>query len=72
MSSEKMRLRRFVAILVAGVAIAWWGASGAQAQLADHVPEALEEVGVTEHSNAKLPLDLEFRDEKGGWVDRSF
>jgi protein SCO1/2 len=39
------------------------------AQLADQVPEVLEEVGVTEHLDAKLPLDLEFRDENGDWVE---
>jgi len=44
-------------------------AGGAQAQLAEQVPEVLEEVGVTEHLNAKLPLDLEFRDEQGNWVE---
>jgi protein SCO1/2 len=45
------------------------GAGGALAQLAEQVPEVLEEVGVTEHLNAKLPLDLEFRDEEGNWVE---
>jgi protein SCO1/2 len=64
-----MRLRRYRAIFVAGVAIASWGVSSAQAQLADRVPEALEEVGVSEHLSAKLPLDLEFRDENGNWVE---
>jgi protein SCO1/2 len=39
------------------------------AQLADQVPEVLEEVGVTEHLDAKLPLDLEFRNEDGEWVE---
>jgi len=49
------------------------GAGGAHAQLAEQVPEVLEEVGVTEHLNAKLPLDLEFRNEEGNWVElRSF
>ena len=47
----------------------WIGAGGAQAQLAEQVPDVLEEVGVTEHLNAKLPLDLEFRDEEGNWVE---
>jgi len=37
----------------------------ASAQLANQVPEQLEEVGVEEHLDAKLPLDLEFRDERG-------
>jgi protein SCO1/2 len=49
--------------------LAWWGVGSAQAQLADQVPEALEEVGVTEHLDAKLPLDVEFRDENGDWVE---
>jgi protein SCO1/2 len=39
------------------------------AQLADQVPEVLEEVGITEHLDAKLPLDLEFRNEDGDWVE---
>jgi len=43
-----------------------WGA--AEAQLADQVPAALEEVGITEHLDAKLPLDLEFLDENGRQV----
>jgi protein SCO1/2 len=43
-------------------------ASGASAQLADRVPTALEEVGVEEHLDAKLPLDVEFVDEMGSTV----
>jgi protein SCO1/2 len=35
------------------------------AQLADQVPEALQEVGVTEHLGAKLPLDATFTNERG-------
>jgi protein SCO1/2 len=35
------------------------------AQLADQVPAALKDVGVEEHLDAKLPLELEFRDENG-------
>ena len=45
--------------------VLWTGSGVARAQLADQVPEALEEVGITEHLDAKLPLDLEFRDEDG-------
>jgi protein SCO1/2 len=41
------------------------GASPAPAQLANQVPPQLEEVGIEEHLDAKLPLDLEFRDESG-------
>jgi protein SCO1/2 len=40
----------------------------ALAQLADQVPPQLEEVGVEEHLDAELPLDLEFRDEYGAVV----
>jgi protein SCO1/2 len=40
----------------------------ATAQVADQVVPALEEVGVEEHLDAKLPLDLEFVDENGGTV----
>ena len=69
MSTRKLRLRRIHTILVAIVVVIWAGASGVDAQLADQVPEVLEEVGVTEHLNAKLPLDLEFRDEDGNWVE---
>jgi protein SCO1/2 len=44
-------------------------ASGAaHAQLADQAPAILEEVGVTEHLDAKLPLDVEFLDEDGNRV----
>jgi protein SCO1/2 len=47
----------------------WTAVNTAHAQLAEQVPEVLEEVGVTEHLDAKLPLDLEFRDEDGKWVE---
>jgi len=40
----------------------------AAAQVAGQVPTALEDVGVEEHLDAKLPLDLSFRDEKGNEV----
>jgi protein SCO1/2 len=39
-----------------------------EAQLAEQVPAVLQEVGITEHPDAKLPLDLEFRDENGNPV----
>jgi protein SCO1/2 len=64
-----MRLRRLQANFAAFVAAICMGAGGANAQLAEQVPEVLEEVGVTEHLNAKLPLDLEFRNEEGNWVE---
>ena len=38
------------------------------AQSAERLPAALEEVGVEEHLDAKLPLDLEFVDENGATV----
>jgi protein SCO1 len=69
MSGQKMRLRRLQTNFVAFVAAICMGAGGAHAQLAEQVPEVLEDVGVTEHLNAKLPLDLEFRDEEGNWVE---
>ena len=37
----------------------------AHAQRADPLPTALEGVGITEHLNEALPLDLEFTDENG-------
>jgi protein SCO1/2 len=63
-----MRLRRVQNILAVFAALLWMGAGIAYAQLAEQVPEVLEEVGVTEHPNAKLPMDLEFRNEDGNWV----
>ncbi len=69
MSVEKMRLRRLQSTLLVCAAVVWLAAAGAEAQLADQVPEVLEEVGVTEHLDAKLPLELEFRDENGNWVE---
>jgi protein SCO1/2 len=50
------------------VAAAFLAASPVFAQLADQVPPQLEEVGVEEHLDAKLPLDLQFRDEIGAVV----
>ena len=58
-SRKKLRLApRVVCVLLLA-------ASGASAQLADQVPPALEDVGVEEHLDAKLPLDVEFVDESG-------
>ncbi|HSL18785.1 MAG TPA: SCO family protein [Methylomirabilota bacterium] len=57
-------MRRTLPLLA--VAALWLTAAGpAAAQLANQVPEELQEVGVEEHLDAKLPLDLEFRDEHG-------
>jgi protein SCO1/2 len=64
-----MRLRRIHGIVAAIAVVVAVGTPRVDAQLADQVPEVLEEVGVTEHLNAKLPLDLEFRDEDGNWVE---
>ena len=69
MSRPKMRMRRFHNIFVACMMVGWMAVDTAHAQLAEQVPEVLEEVGVTEHLDAKLPLDLEFRDEDGNWVE---
>ncbi len=69
MSGQKMRLRRVQNIFAVTAAILLGAAGTGGAQLADQVPEVLEEVGVSEHLNAKLPLDLEFRDENGNWVE---
>jgi len=52
-------------LLVAWVLLA---AVPAFAQLADQIPPQLEEVGIEEHLDAKLPLDLKFRDEYGAVV----
>jgi protein SCO1/2 len=48
------------------VIMAWCGMTSAQ--VADRVVPALEEVGVEEHFDAKLPLDLEFVNEDGDTV----
>ncbi len=64
-----MRLRRIHTVVAVLGALLCARAGDVYAQLADQVPEVLEEVGVTEHLDAKLPLDLEFRDEDGNWVE---
>ena len=69
MSTGNMRLPRFHKVVAVLSVWLLMGAASAQAQLADQVPSVLEEVGITEHLDAKLPLDLEFRDENGEWVD---
>jgi protein SCO1/2 len=65
-SSRKLRktfwlVRRLACVLLLA-------APGASAQLADQVPPALEQVGIDEHLDAKLPLDVEFVDERGNRV----
>ncbi len=62
---QMMRLRRVHAIGAMVMVCLWTGSGVARAQLAEQIPEALEEVGITEHLDAKLPMDLEFRDEDG-------
>lgn len=65
MSMQMMRLRRVHAIGAMVMVCLWTDSGVARAQLAEQIPEALEEVGITEHLDAKLPMDLEFRDEDG-------
>ena len=65
MSIQMMRLGRVHAIGVMVMVCLWAGSGVASAQLVEQVPEALEEVGITEHLDAKLPMELEFRDEDG-------
>jgi len=65
MSMQMMKLRRVHAIGAMVVVVLWTGLGVSRAQLAEQVPEALEEVGITEHLDAKLPMDLEFRNEDG-------
>ncbi len=63
-----MRMRQgFARCAVVVLATVWAGGVG-EAQLAEQVPAVLQDVGITEHLDAKLPLDLEFRDENGGRV----
>ena len=63
-----MRLRRSQMVPVVLFGCLLIVAGPAWAQLAEQPPEILEEVGITEHLDAKLPMDLEFRDEDGDWV----
>ena len=42
--------------------------TGADAQLAEQVPPELEQVGVVEHLDVPIPLDLEFVDSSGTTV----
>ena len=65
MSIQIMRPRRVHAIGAMVMVLLWTGSGVVRAQLVEQVPEALEEVGITEHLDAKLPMDLEFRDEDG-------
>lgn len=60
-----MRMRQTLALYSTILAVSFGVAGTLQAQLAEQVPAVLEDVGVTEHLDAKLPLDLEFVDEDG-------
>lgn len=63
------RTKRSTSWSVACVVCALLFASGeAWAQLAEQVPPALEEVGIEEHLDAKLPFDVHFVDEQGNEV----
>jgi len=68
MSAVTVRMRRTLGTLMVAMAVTAVAAP-AGAQLADQVPPQLEEVGVDEHLNASLPMDLEFRDEAGAVVE---
>ncbi|MDX2438085.1 MAG: SCO family protein [Acidobacteriota bacterium] len=58
-------MRQSFVVFSVALAAELWLCSAVEAQLVEQVPAALEDVGVTEHLDAKLPLDLEFRDENG-------
>ncbi len=60
-----MRMRQVVLSCGAVAAALVCPCAGVDAQLVEQVPTALEDVGITEHLEASLPLDLEFRDENG-------
>ena len=60
-------MRRILALFPV-VAWALAAAVPAMAQLADQVPAQLEEVGIEEHLDAELLMELEFRDEYGSVV----
>jgi protein SCO1/2 len=52
-------------ILLLNLALLATGASSAFGQRSDPIPPGLEGVGITEHLDARLPLDLTFYDETG-------
>lgn len=56
------------AFMIAALAL---GASVGWSQSADTVPAELEDVGITEHLEARVPLDLTFRNEAGETVPLS-
>jgi protein SCO1 len=65
--------RRFGIALAAcaACAAAMWPAASAHAQRTEPLPDDLMEVGVTEHLNEQIPLDLTFVDTKGRTVKLS-
>jgi protein SCO1/2 len=63
-----MRMRQKFAMCAIVVLVMAGAAGDGETQLAEQVPAVLEEVGITEHLDAKLPLDLEFLDENGDKV----
>ena len=65
MLGDFMRMRQFFLSCAAVAAVLVGPGTEVEAQLVEQVPAALEEVGITEHLDARLPLDLEFRDENG-------
>ncbi len=63
--SRTVRGRFSYALTLAAVALAACVAVPAAAQRTESKPDALEGVGVTEHPDAQLPLELEFTDTTG-------
>jgi protein SCO1/2 len=57
--------RRWARALGPGLSLGWVLAFGARAQVIEPLPPELEGVGIDEHLNAALPLDLAFVDESG-------
>ena len=60
-----MLLRRVMLFGWLAVAVATFPLGVAHAQRKEAPPNDLLEVGVTEHLNEQIPLDLEFVDSKG-------
>jgi protein SCO1/2 len=68
MSHKIMRMRRSIAGCTILAGLVFGVPNRLEAQLADQVPPVLEDVGIEEHLGAKVPLDLEFRNEGGDWI----
>lgn len=56
------------AMLLAALLLWAAGPAAVQAQVAGALPKELEGVGVTEHPNAQIPLQLQFKDDDGKTV----